>query len=89
MANVVGICWRLIEEQASFKQENGKKIGNDSTAVKEGKVCVSVTELRHLFEHLNQLFTVDTVGVVVSGQFILEVFFVPCQSDLWLTHGGF
>jgi len=42
--------------------------------VKKGKVCVPVTELRHLFEHLNQLFTVDTVGVVMSGQFILQRF---------------
>lgn len=69
----------------------GKKIGSASTAVKEGKVCVPVTELRHLFENLNQLFTVDTVGVVVSFQFILQrvFFFIPCQSDLWLTHRGY
>lgn len=30
---------------------------------------VPVTKLRNLVEHLNQLYTVDTVGGVVFGQF--------------------
>lgn len=54
----------------------GKKIGNASTAVNKAKLWVPVTKLRYLVEHLNQLYTVDTVGGIVFGQFKFALPFI-------------
>lgn len=56
--------WDLLKKGALFKRMKKYIYGNTSTAVNKGKMQVPVTELRYLAEHLNQLCTVDTVGVV-------------------------
>lgn len=53
---------RLIEKGALFKSM--KKNLVMLAQLNKGKMWVPVTELRYLAEHLNQLCTVDTIGVV-------------------------